>query len=104
VFYEIIYGSLSYPGKTPFQVAMLHHRGDRPGFRGPKLDPGVEPAIRELICQCWHQSPEARPTFQMIFERLEALHFKLFNDVNVHILQSYVTSILAFEQENKANQ
>jgi hypothetical protein len=74
--------------------------GKRPEFERSDLGPAVKDKIKKLIKKCWHEKPEVRPTFDSIFERLQAIRFKLFCDVNVNAIGAYVKSVLACESGN----
>jgi hypothetical protein len=51
--------------------AVLHHR------KRPKLPSKLNPKMKDLMSRCWHQDPEARPTFKEIVVELKMLHREL---------------------------
>ena len=57
-------------GKTTTQVAIAYLRGKRPPL---STDPAMlPPTVRDLIAQCWHSDPDARPTMAAALQSIVA--------------------------------
>jgi hypothetical protein len=87
----------------PRRIQDLYDRGERPTSKRPALNKTVEGRVRALIQQCWDQNPGDRPTFAVIYRDLQQMSFKLFDDVNVKVIQDFVNSVLAFEARHQAD-
>ena len=55
-------------------------KGERPTFDVPLSD-----AYKSLICRCWSQDPEERPTFDQISIELENNPEYITDDINVDV-------------------
>ena len=67
--YAILSGSIPFSNFTlPYRMMNAITNGDR-----PKLDPHVPVPYRSLIDDCWNDSPDRRPGFDEIIERLREL-------------------------------
>lgn len=62
----ITYGRIPYPGMNNAEVLNQVERGYR-----MQCPPGCPPVMYEIMCDCWKQHPEERPTFQSLQYRLE---------------------------------
>eukprot|EP00026_Physarum_polycephalum_P000670 Phypoly_transcript_00671.p1 GENE.Phypoly_transcript_00671~~Phypoly_transcript_00671.p1 ORF type:complete len:807 (+),score=131.97 Phypoly_transcript_00671:1680-4100(+) len=69
VLWEIFHRETPYKGKEPMLVVMEVQANMRPIL---KLD--LEPAIRDLIIECWNENPAVRPKFDDIMNRLRDLN------------------------------
>ena len=70
--YEILTGGVPLEGvRASDYDAVLQHR------TRPKLPSKLNPKVKNLMRRCWHQDPEARPTFKEIVVELKELHRKL---------------------------
>ena len=65
--YEIVtYGRLPYPGMIPSQLLEAIQQGYR------MLCPqGCPDQLYEIMCECWREDPESRPTFETLQWKLE---------------------------------
>lgn len=68
ILWELLTQEEPFKGLAPMQIMRLIDRGERPA-----IPAGVSAGYRELIEQCWATDPDARPTFDEVVERLEAL-------------------------------
>ena len=57
-------------GLVVAKAAALHHRR-------PELPHSIPQQLRQLIAQCWHQSPEQRPDFDTIVSTLAGIREQL---------------------------
>jgi hypothetical protein len=85
----------------PQKIRAFYAADKRPTFGRSDLDGAVKDKVQALIAECWNQTPEVRPTFDSIFQKLQEICFKLFRDVNVKVIDAYMESVLAWEAGNQ---
>ncbi|CAO1341843.1 unnamed protein product [Diamesa serratosioi] len=62
----VTYGRIPYPGMTNAEVlSQVEH-----GYRMP-MPPNCNPALYEIMLECWHKDPMRRPTFETLQWKLE---------------------------------
>jgi TPR repeat protein len=59
----------------------------------PDIPESVLPRVQELIRDCWKEDPDDRPSFEEVFDRLEAMDFKVIAGVNSTKLRRFVEDI-----------
>lgn len=69
--YEILTGGIPFDGVRASDYDMVLS-GKR-----PELPSNLNPKMKDFIIRCWHQDPEARPTFNEIVGDLKKLHREL---------------------------
>jgi serine/threonine protein kinase len=68
----------------------------------PSIPDGISPDVRTLLNDCWAHDPADRLSFDEIFERLEAIDFKLTSDVNSAKIRKFVAGVETGESANAA--
>ncbi|KAL5096966.1 hypothetical protein RYX36_001293 [Vicia faba] len=69
---EMIEGSPPFSAKRDDEVPKVYASKERPPFRAPTKH--YSHGIRELIEECWNESPAKRPTFRQIITKLETIY------------------------------
>ena len=92
--YEIVTGKLALRNLNQIQLPALLSRGRR-----PEIPTTVIPFTKGLIESCWSQDPAQRPSFGEIYDSLQKVHFRLFEDVDCQSVSQYAQSICRFEKE-----
>jgi serine/threonine protein kinase len=59
----------------------------------PDIPESVLSEVQELITDCWENDPDDRPSFEEVFDRLEAMDFKVIAGVNSAKLRRFVEDI-----------
>lgn len=72
VLWEIFHRKNPYQGRDPVSVAIEVIRSNL----RPPMNPEVPSEMKDLICACWHQDPEKRPSFQDIMTTLRSMSMK----------------------------
>ncbi|KAI8477080.1 MAG: kinase-like domain-containing protein [Monoraphidium minutum] len=74
IIFQLFETTVPFAGHDPVdaarQAAML---GARPGFPPRKATTAMTDALRRIVDDCWNADPEARPSFEDVVGRLEAL-------------------------------
>ena len=65
----------------------------------PEIPDTVSPGMQGLIKACWHNDPEARPSFAEIYRTLRKIDFKIWDDVDSQAITDYVITITNAERE-----
>jgi serine/threonine protein kinase len=63
----------------------------------PDIPESVLSEVQELITDCWENDPDDRPSCEEVFDRLEAMDFKVIAGVNSAKLRRFVEDINARE-------
>ncbi|OAY50262.1 integrin-linked protein kinase 1 isoform X2 [Manihot esculenta] len=72
ILYEMIEGVLPFHPKSPEEaVKLMCLEKKRPSFKSKSRN--CPPDLKELIDECWHPEPVARPTFSEIIVRLDRI-------------------------------
>lgn len=69
---EMIEGCLPFSAKQENEVPKAYAANVRPPFRAPAKH--YAHGLKELIEECWNESPAKRPTFRQIISRLETIY------------------------------
>ena len=69
VLWEILTQKTPYEGKNPIHVVRSIDAGVR-----PDIPASTDPDFAQLIKDCWAQSPDQRPTFDVILSRLKKIY------------------------------
>ncbi|KAE9461964.1 hypothetical protein C3L33_06127, partial [Rhododendron williamsianum] len=70
--WEMIEGCLPFSAKQENDVPKAYAANVRPPFRAPAKH--YAHGLKELIEECWNESPAKRPTFRQIISRLETIY------------------------------
>lgn len=71
--WEVVAREIPFKGKNGVQVSVaVVSQGLR-----PQIPLGTPAAISNLIQECWNTTPDIRPGFTEILQRLRALQFKV---------------------------
>jgi serine/threonine protein kinase len=82
---------LNVPGPQLMKMIVLDHaRPTVPDFVGENA--------RRLICDCWKQKPEERPSFEKILERLDEMDFKILAGVASDRVRRFVKAVKTREK------
>jgi len=85
VMWEIMDGGDPWPGIDSIQTAHKVAKGDR------MLKPMDCPKeVYELMCLCWKQLPEDRPSFEQICDMIDDLQDKLFGQKEEPVSRSKI--------------
>ncbi|GKA33452.1 integrin-linked protein kinase 1-like protein [Tanacetum coccineum] len=69
---EMIEGNQPFFMKNEDDVPKAYVANERPPFNAPSKS--YAHGLKELIEECWHEKPDARPTFREIITRLESTY------------------------------
>ncbi|KAI8525734.1 hypothetical protein RHMOL_Rhmol13G0253000 [Rhododendron molle] len=72
---EMIEGCLPFSAKQENDVPKAYASNVRPPFRAPAKH--YAHGLKELIEECWNESPAKRPTFRQIISRLETIYGRI---------------------------
>jgi serine/threonine protein kinase len=93
ILYEVLVGESVFPKKgNPLQIALMHAEGTR-----PEIPEVIHSSIANLIRKCWSKNPEDRPTFEEVFEILDANQFRFFEDVEYSECERFICEVMAEE-------
>jgi hypothetical protein len=82
-------GKPVFPRSLPLgKLRDLVQQGKRPEIPG-----NVSLNIKRIIKQYWAVDPDIREPFSMIWQQIEALHFKVMPQADESLVQAYVTQI-----------
>jgi serine/threonine protein kinase len=59
----------------------------------PKIPGNVPIEVRKIIDRCWDVDPENRGSFEMIWQELEKIQFKVMGNPDERLVQAYITQI-----------
>jgi serine/threonine protein kinase len=59
----------------------------------PTIPDFVHRKVRRLICDCWKQKPDKRPSFEEILERLDEMDFRITAGVNSAKIRRFVKAV-----------
>ena len=100
IVYEIVDGLRKPETRTAFKYNCDVINGWRPPFRKQ-----ISESYKELITACWNGSPDLRPTFQEIVEKLETEQSFLTDKINKEDYKNYINFIkesnTAFDKNKK---
>jgi hypothetical protein len=94
ILYELIVGKSAFPMDLTGSEIVRRLLNDE--WR-PDIPTRVAPFVADLIADCWAQDPDNRPSFCEIVERLEAIHFRVFPEVNPAKIERFVRGVRALE-------
>lgn len=77
VLFEVLTGEVAWHGVAPSQVSACVLNGQRPVF-----PPGVPPAFKRIVCECWAQDPGKRMTAAAAWLQLYVLQSKELGENN----------------------
>jgi hypothetical protein len=87
--YELLVGKSVFPKNAPLaQIVKLHIQKYR-----PEIPDWISRPVRKLIQECWSEDPEARPSFEKIWEVLEGVRFTFFDDVVPKVVNDFVSEV-----------
>eukprot|EP00730_Choanoeca_flexa_P007575 TRINITY_DN12351_c0_g1_i17.p1 TRINITY_DN12351_c0_g1~~TRINITY_DN12351_c0_g1_i17.p1 ORF type:complete len:274 (+),score=38.60 TRINITY_DN12351_c0_g1_i17:1431-2252(+) len=84
----VTHGRSPYPGMTNAEVLQQLENG----YRMP-CPPGIPDDLYQIMLQCWHEDPDARPTFVTLQRRME--EFSIVAEANYNVELSMSGSCLA---------
>jgi serine/threonine protein kinase len=94
ILYELIVGTPAFPKNL--EDLAIARRVSVENER-PDIPDSVSPDVRKLITDCWAIDVDDRPTFDEILVPLEAMRFKLMDDVNSSKVSAFVEMIKNLE-------
>jgi serine/threonine protein kinase len=93
ILYEILIGESVFPKDANLaRIYKLHRTETR-----PEIPKWISRPISELIESCWSSNPSSRPTFDEIYDQLEANRFNFFDDVRSEVVLEFISSIVSWE-------
>jgi serine/threonine protein kinase len=95
ILYEILTGESVFPkDANAARIYGLHTTETR-----PEIPKRISRSICELIESCWSSNPASRPTFDEIYDKLEARRFVFFDDLLPEVMTECISEIIAYQSE-----
>jgi serine/threonine protein kinase len=95
--YEMLYGKNPEAKLSLMNVLAFYVKGEGADIGDSSMDRNIEGRVQDLIRLCWDQIAANLPMFDDIFRELQQMHFHMFGDMNVTMVERFVDSVVAFE-------
>jgi serine/threonine protein kinase len=96
ILYEVLVGEAVFPPSEPLMFVLKRLRARDL----PKIPAKRGRVMQELIPKCWDRDPNARPSFETIFQLIEDRKFEIIPGANAKIIEEFCGCIVEWERIN----